>query len=67
MESRLPACEHAACARLAAAQAQKRPRRAAAAPENAVFLFFSNKLGCLGSIVVSLIGTAVGVGLIWLL
>jgi hypothetical protein len=32
-----------------------------------MFLFFSNKLGCLGSIVVSLIGTALVLGLIWLL
>lgn len=32
-----------------------------------MFIFFSNKLGCLGSIVVSLIGTAVVLGLIWLL
>jgi hypothetical protein len=32
-----------------------------------VFIFFSNKLGCLGSIVVSLLGTAIVLGLIWLL
>jgi hypothetical protein len=32
-----------------------------------VFIFFSNKLGCLGSIVVSLVGTAIVLGLIWLL
>jgi hypothetical protein len=32
-----------------------------------VFIFFSNKLGCLGSILVSLLGTAVVLGLIWLL
>ena len=32
-----------------------------------MFIFFSNKLGCLGSILVSLIGTAIVVGLIWLL
>jgi hypothetical protein len=32
-----------------------------------VFVFFSNKLGCLGSIVVSLIGTAIVLGLVWLL
>lgn len=32
-----------------------------------MFIFFSNKLGCLGSILVSLIGTALVVGLIWLL
>jgi hypothetical protein len=32
-----------------------------------MFIFFSNKLGCLGSILVSLLGTALVVGLIWLL
>jgi hypothetical protein len=32
-----------------------------------VFIFFSNKLGCLGSIVVSLLGTAIVLGLLWLL
>ena len=31
-----------------------------------MFVFFSNKLGCLGSILVSLIGTAIVLGLIWL-
>ena len=32
-----------------------------------MFIFFSNKLGCLGSILVSLLGTALVLGLIWLL
>lgn len=32
-----------------------------------MFIFFSNKLGCLGAIVVSLLGTAIVLGLIWLL
>jgi hypothetical protein len=32
-----------------------------------MLIFFSNKLGCLGSIVVSLLGTAIVLGLIWLL
>lgn len=32
-----------------------------------MFIFFSNKLGYLGSIVVSLLGTAIVLGLIWLL
>ena len=32
-----------------------------------MFVFFNNRLGCLGSIVVSLIGTALVVGLIALL
>jgi hypothetical protein len=32
-----------------------------------MFVFFSNKFGCLGSIVVSIVGTALVVGLIWLL
>jgi hypothetical protein len=32
-----------------------------------VFIFFSNKLGCVGSIVVSLVGTAIVLELIWLL
>jgi len=40
---------------------------AQAAGSAAVFIFFSNKLGCLGSILVSLLGTAVVLGLIWLL
>jgi hypothetical protein len=35
--------------------------------ESAVFVFFSNKLGCLGLIVVSLVGTAIVLGLVWLL
>lgn len=32
-----------------------------------MFIFFSNKLGCPGSIVVSLIGIAIVLGLVWLL
>jgi len=32
-----------------------------------MFVFFSNKLGCLGSIFVSQLGTALVLGLIWLL
>ena len=34
---------------------------------NAVFLFFSNHLGCLGSIVVSLIGTLILLALLHVL
>lgn len=32
-----------------------------------MFVFYSNRLGCLGSIVVSLVGTAVLVLVVWLL
>ncbi|MDB5312633.1 MAG: hypothetical protein JWO38_6835 [Gemmataceae bacterium] len=32
-----------------------------------MFVFYSNRLGCVGSIVVSLIGTAVLVLAVWLL
>jgi hypothetical protein len=32
-----------------------------------MFVFFSNKPGCLGSILVSLLGTALVPGIIWLL
>jgi hypothetical protein len=32
-----------------------------------MFLFFSERLGCLGSIVLSLVGTLILVGLLWLL
>ena len=40
---------------------------AQAAGGAAMFIFFSNRLGCLGSILVSLLGTALVLGLIWLL
>jgi hypothetical protein len=32
-----------------------------------MLVFFSNKLGCLGLILVSLLGTALVLGIIWLL
>lgn len=32
-----------------------------------MFLFFSNKLGCLGSLLVSLLGTLLVLALIWLI
>lgn len=32
-----------------------------------MFVFFSNKLGCLGSLLVSLLGTVLVLGLFWLL
>ena len=32
-----------------------------------MFVFYTNRLGCLGSILVSLVGTILLVGLLWLL
>jgi hypothetical protein len=36
-----------------------RRRRHVLPPADAVFIFFSNRLGCLGSLVVSLVATAI--------
>ena len=67
------------CSEAAKAHIGRTPRRnaRASAPDGSarhaccipagMFVFFSNKLGCLGSIVVSLLGTALVLGLIWLL
>lgn len=34
---------------------------------HAMFIFFSNRLGCLGSLLLSLLGTLLIVALVWLL
>ena len=32
-----------------------------------MFVFFSNRLGCLGSILVSIVGSVVLIGIVWLI